>query len=563
MAILLIYGELDSGREVKFDKNRITIGRRQENDVMLSDMFVSRTHATITKSGDDYVLEDNHSTYGTFVNGKKVTRRALRYGDEIRVGNTIVAFIDEKMVDKVKITPPAKFLGDTIDVRAELDKLKTVINEGVDGKTLIKRIDNLFAAVDMYQEQYTELARARELTSALYEASKIINFVFDIRVLLNLVMDLALKITRAERGFIMLYNEAKDELRPMVARNMGGEMSQETTDISRSIARRALEERKAIITENACADARFKEEASVVAYRVRSVIAVPMYTKDSTQLGVIYVDSPVGRPCFEENDSEFLSGFAGQASMALENARLLENIRREEQIRGNLQRFFSPNVVAKIMAEEGQVSLSGEHKTATILFCDIRGFTSLSEKMPTAVVVEVLNDFLSRMSEQVFMHDGTLDKYMGDCVMAVFGAPLSHKDDAARALRAALGMRWAVGELKEKLKRDKRFENVASIDLGIGINTGEVIAGYIGSEGRLEYTVIGDAVNLAARFEKLALAGHILVSKMTYDQVGDEFEVTKLPAVEVKGKSQPVEVYQVVGFKTGKGISDHEYTPPK
>ncbi len=563
MAILLIYNEYGLASELKLEKKQIIIGRRDDCDVALDDIFVSRKHATIKKSGDDYVLEDNRSTYGTFVNGKKISKSTLRYGDEIRVGNTILAFIDEKMVDKVKITPPPKFLGDELDLKSELDNLKTIIKKGTEQDTLIKRLDYLYSALDNYEKKFEELERAHEITDAVYETSKIINFVFDIRVLLNLIMDLALKITRAERGFVMLYEEEGDELKPTVARNMGREITQETIDISRSIARKAFEEKQAIITENACADQRFREEASVVAYRIASVIVVPMFTKDRARLGVIYVDTPIGRPCFDDKDLEFLSGFASQAAMALENARLFEGIRREERIRGNLQRFFSPNVVAKIMAEEGRVSLGGEQKMATILYCDIRGFTAMVETTLTKTVVEILNEFLSRMSEQIFFHDGTLDKYMGDCVMAVFGAPINHNDDAARAVRTALGMRWAVGELKERWRRDNRFERAENFNIGIGINTGEVIAGNIGSEGRLEYTVIGDVVNLASRLEKQAAPGQILISQTTYEQVKDEFEVKKLPSVEIRGKSKPVDIYEVIGFKSGLDISGREYTPPK
>ncbi len=562
MALLIIYDEPGGSREVKIDKDKILIGRREDNDIVLSDIFVSRSHATIVKKGGEYTIEDNRSTYGTFVNGRKINKAILRYGDEIRIGNTIIAFIDEQMVDQVKISPSARFIGPAVDFKSEVEDLKKLARES-DESTFIKRLERLTSIFENYEEKITELERSRELTSALYEVSRIINFVFDLRVLLNLIMDIALKITRAARGFVMLYDEANDELRPMVARNMGGELSRETIDISRSIALRALEEKRAIITENACTDERFKEEASVIAYKVRSVIAVPMFSKDLSRLGVIYVDSPIARPCFDDKDSEILSGFASQSALALENARLLENIRREERIRQNLSRFFSPSVVAKIMSEEGQVSLGGEQKVATVLFCDIRGFTALVEKSETKMIVEMLNDFFNRMSEQIFLHDGTLDKYMGDCVMAVFGAPILHKDDAARAVRAALGMKWAVGELKNKWRREKNSELVEGFDVGIGINTGELIAGNIGSEGRLEYTVIGDVVNLASRLEKLALPGQIIISESTYQQVKDEFEVKKLPEVEIKGKSQPVKIYEVLGYRPGLGEPGQELTPPK
>jgi adenylate cyclase len=201
------------------------------------------------------------------------------------------------------------------------------------------------------------------------------------------------------------------------------------------------------------------------------------------------------------------------------------------------------------MATEEGMALGGEARVATILFCDIRGYTSLAEKIDTLVAVEILNDFLSSMTDIVFIHEGTLDKYIGDCVMAIFGAPVAHDDDPLRAVKAALDMKRRVIDLKELWREKMELAEVEAFEIGIGINTGEVIAGNIGNINRMEYTVVSRAVNLASRLENAAQPGQILISKSTYELTKDFMRMKKLPPVQLKNISEPVEVYEVLSQK--------------
>lgn len=244
-----------------------------------------------------------------------------------------------------------------------------------------------------------------------------------------------------------------------------------------------------------------------------------------------------------------MKSFANQAAIAIENAQLYEKIKEEEKIRARLERFFSPTVVEKIMAEEKALALGGENRVATILFCDIRGYTSLTEKIDTLVSVEILNDFLSSMTEEVFIHEGTLDKYIGDCVMAIFGAPVAHPDDPLRAIKAALGMKKRVHVLKEQWRGKMNIPEIERFDIGIGIHTGEVIAGNVGNIKRMEYTVVSTAVNLASRLESAAIPGQILISSVTHDLTRESVTAKKLSPVILKNISKPVEVYEVIGLK--------------
>jgi adenylate cyclase len=275
-----------------------------------------------------------------------------------------------------------------------------------------------------------------------------------------------------------------------------------------------------------------------------------LVSKESERIGIIYLDNPVAHKKFDRDDLDFMSSFANQAAIAIENAQLYEKVKEEERIRERLQRFFSPGVVSEIMSDKRAVSLGGENRTATILFSDIRGFTSLTERIPSITSVEILNDFLSSMSEEVFTHEGTLDKYIGDCVMAIFGAPVAHQDDALRAIKAALGMKKRVQQLRERWRNKIDASMLKVFEIGIGIHTGEVIAGNIGSIKRMEYTVVGTAVNLASRLESVAKRGQIIISRSTYACTKEFIEAKQLLPVELKNISRPVEVFEVTGLRT-------------
>ena len=552
MATFLVHKSDDDTQVVKLEKPHITLGRREDNDIVLDDMFVSRKHAAVDRKGGLHYICDQQSRYGTFVNGTRISETRLDYGDEIQLGNTLITFVDENKIDQVPAhRTPSRLVGQKLNIPAKIEAVKADLDKGADKKKIIDSLNDIENYFNQYQDSLIEAEKMRGIASTLCEVGKIINFVFDLNVLLNLLMDLAIKILQARRGFIMLHDAFSNTLRVKVARNMGGEVdASKGYGISQSIAWETFKEGQLINTEDATHDARFMTQESVISYAIGSVICVPLITKEKEKLGIIYLDNPVAHKKFDRDDIEFMVSFANQAAIAIDNAQLYAKVKEEERIRDRLQRFFSPSVVTRILADEKTVSLGGENRTATILFSDIRGYTSLTERLHALTSVEILNDFLSSMSEEVFKQEGTLDKYIGDCVMAIFGAPVSHEDDALRAIKAALGMKQRVGQLKDQW-RDKLDVSMRELfEIGIGIHTGEVIAGNIGSTKRMEYTVVGTAVNLASRLENVAKPGQVIISRSTYACTREFIETRKLPPIELKNISRPVEVYEVLGLKT-------------
>jgi adenylate cyclase len=225
---------------------------------------------------------------------------------------------------------------------------------------------------------------------------------------------------------------------------------------------------------------------------------------------------------------------------------MARSLREKEMIKRAFTRYVAREVVEEVLKDPSKLMLTGARREVTVLFCDIRGFTPVAERLPPEEVVSLLNEFYTLMIETVFKHDGTLDKFLGDAVMAVFGAPIAHPDHAIRAIRTALDMRNGIAELNER----RVTQGKEPIGIGIGLSLGEVVAGTVGTEDRMEYTVIGDSVNLAARLvDNARPAGRILISHRTYDAVRDLVQVKGLGPLKVKGKEEEVEVYEVLSLQ--------------
>jgi adenylate cyclase len=228
---------------------------------------------------------------------------------------------------------------------------------------------------------------------------------------------------------------------------------------------------------------------------------------------------------------------------------------QEQREKKRLSRFFSPSVRDHIVRHQDENALGVTRRPLTVLFSDIRGFTSLSEKLPAEQVVELLSDYLTELTDIVFKHGGTVDKYVGDCIMALYNAPLDQKDHALQAVRTAVAFQKATHEISD------RWEAKVGLPVrnGVGVHTGEAVVGEMGSKGRSEYTAIGDTVNLAARLESITkdFKSPIVISESTYEHVKGEFAARALGEVHVKGREQPVRIYAVLADDNRKDDRAH------
>lgn len=536
-------------------KKEISLGRSKDNDVVLLDHAVSRYHARIIDTKEGYLLTDLGSFNGTAVNGKSIQNVLLKNDDEIRIGHARIVFLG----GNTTASTPADSLILTTGSEDEKGQ-QTIIKTSPEPGTQ-KESQELLVSVDSHRlpqqktlsgpspgdsdhfqvrDELSSLERSNKVLFVLYEISRQLNSIHDFDELLNKIMDLIFIIIDADYGFLILTGEEKkDELIPVVVKSRDGcERDKRELKASRTIIDRVIHDKVALLTSNAMDDNRLDHAKSLFIKQIRSAICVPLWKKEQI-IGVIQLDSVRFDNQFTQDDLELLKAIGSQMAMVIEQSSLNQQIREEERMRSRLERFIPPQIIDMVV-RGGQELMEPNDLTATIVFTDIVGFTPLSEAMPPRDVNVLLNHYFSKMTDIIFKYDGTLDKYVGDGLMAIFGAPVEKEDDPERAIMAAKEMLEELAKMREKTHMNRELQ------IRIGINTGRVVAGNIGSPQRMDYTVIGDAVNIASRLETLAAPNQILIGEETYRRMKGKCDIREVGARKIKGKTAEIMVYEVV-----------------
>jgi adenylate cyclase len=259
----------------------------------------------------------------------------------------------------------------------------------------------------------------------------------------------------------------------------------------------------------------------------------------------MHLDSQIATNAFTEKDLQICTGMAAQAAIAIQNARLATRIEQEAQTRAQISRLVPPAVVEQVVKGELIIEKGGRLHEVTMLYSDIRGFTAMSDGRPPEEVVNTLNEYFEVMVEILFRHGGTLDKFVGDEIIGLFGAPIDLNEAPYKAVACAIDMQRGLKEFN----RTRLAEGQPAIRIGIGVNTGVVITGSIGSTRALQYTAIGDAMNVASRLVNIAKPGEIIISHHTHRLVADRVDALSLPPVKVKGKAEEQKIFSVQGVK--------------
>lgn len=552
-------------------------------------------------------------------------------------------------------------------LREQLTRIALLIAQGREAGTplveeLACSLPTLRAMLEDFEHELAAQEPKREELEAFYDVSRAIVSSLDLSQVLNEVMDQIIRLTGAERSFLMLVDPKTGELQFRAARNMDYEtITASSFEISRSIVNQVAASGEPIVTTNAQMDPRFKSQASVIGYNLRSILCVPLQVRGQVT-GVIYADNRIRTGLFSDRDRDLLVAFAGQAAVAIENARLFESVANAKSLMDNVfasitggvittdveecitlynraaqhilrvpaekvlgarfadvlptlecalrpmiervkarrepvidfetevmlpetgpvtlraslsplkdandemqgiaiivedlteqrrlearyqlfQRYLSPAVIERLPDDPGELRLGGQRQEITSLFADIRGFTDFSQQHDPETLVEVLNKYLDVGARAVLAEEGTLDKFMGDAVVAFFNAPLLQADHVLRAARAALKIQEGVAWLHRQMPPDYR------LNYGVGISVGEAVVGNIGTALRLDYTAIGPSVNLARRLQEAAAPGQILLTRAAYQHVHRDVRACPLPPLRVEGIEEPVEVYELLGLR--------------
>jgi adenylate cyclase len=530
-------------------KTTCTIGRAPDNQIVLDDPRASRHHAHIRPSDDGgFVIVDGYYVNGqihrsankVYVNGEQKFEHSLKDGDRVTIGASTIKFEQTREERTEDVSYDDKPLGHTQFVMSAKDVLSTVLKKEAETGPLPG------APRDKVLEQ---LQRKANILGELYEMSKALGSGFDLDKIFKKATDIIFRSTPADRviallaeGVVTEQNADEAKLFPIAtrARDEKLEAFAKKMTIGRTITRKVMREKVALLSQDAAADEQFAGVDSIVSQGVRSTICAPLFTESGAH-GALYADRLDPFSAFKPDDLELISAVAAQTAIAVENVRAHERLAKEEVARANYSRFLPEYVVKQMLDNPESFKLGGVTQTITILFADIRGFTRISEHAAPEKIVDLLNRYFSAMTDIIFAHGGTLDKYLGDGLMALFGAPTATPQDAANALATAVAMQRRMISINSEL----RDEGFPEIGVGIGLHTGEVTVGYIGSERRSEYTAIGDAVNTSSRLESNAKGGQILVSEATAKAAKSRYELTAREPINVKNREQPVPLYEV------------------
>jgi adenylate cyclase len=403
--------------------------------------------------------------------------------------------------------------------------------------TQIAAIQKGFLPVEQLMTNQQQLAADYERLRLSHELSREIALERELPKLLTKILLTIFKFVRADRGVIFLMDE-RGELVPSASQRRDGTDS--PIQVSSTIMSHVIKERATVLTHDAAMDFAASKGKSMILNRIGSAIVAPLLHNNDI-LGVLWLDSETLAQ-FQPKDMEIVTAIAAQAAMFIEITILGKKIEQEIVNRERFSRLLSPNVAKRVLSGALEVKKGGQLvEECTVFNSDIRGFTRMSEGANPAAVVDMMNEYFEQMVEVVFKYEGTLDKFMGDGIMALWGAPVVHPDDALRSVSCALEQM----DVLARFNRRRIEENQEPLAIGIGIHTGPLVAGYIGSSKALSYTVIGDVANTSARVCGIAAPGQILVSEATLARLQNKVEVDELPAANLKGKEKPFRIFNV------------------
>jgi adenylate cyclase len=586
-----------------------SLGRHPNNSIQLLDKIVSKEHCILEQRDGQFVLRDLGSLNGTYINGERVRgEQGLKHGDEIALGSTRARYDDgsghnvalppispgavmppqaappwqppggggsvppqhgspaapvpypPQQVGTAPLQPqmaspytqaqrppfppqpvaplpgypaqnqphrPPSFGGTRVDV---LDSARAI-------GTQIAAYAKGFLPFDQVAHDGQQLRVDYERLRITWELTREIGLERDLDKLLEKILNSLFKFANADRGVILLKDE-EGTLQPRVAHRRDG--TDVPIQVSSTILNHVIKERASVLTHDASMDFAASKGKSMILNRISSAIVVPLLHEKEV-LGAVWLDSE-SLAQFQQKDLELITAVANQAAMFIENTLLAQKIEREIVTRERFSRLLSPNVAEQVISGKLEVKQGGQLvKECTVFNSDIRGFTTMSEGTTAELMVELLNQYFELMVDTIFKYEGTLDKFMGDGIMALWGAPAVHPDDPIRAVQCALEQMEVLGRFNRR-----RIElNQPPLAIGMGIHTGPLVAGYVGSSKALSYTVIGHTANTSARLCGIALSGQIIVSETVLSKLVNRFEADELPPAHLKGIEKPLRIFNV------------------
>ncbi len=539
-----------SGTEVR-------LGRSSDNEVVLPDYSVSRHHAVMRREPDGWFVLDLKSTNGVQVNQVSVPRARLKAGDRLKVGIFELQVEGQPEAEPPTLRPTSSLTPPPLPSMADPGP---VAGLALANATIVRSLSDFSAAYGLDGSSRLSTTMRQNKRRALEEAysSQVFGFLTRLARLListdsvdevlRRVMEIAFEILPVDRGFILLRDEASSELvcEMMRVNDRVEFRPQGEVPISTTILEAVMRERVALLTYDALSDQRLAGTESIRIHQIRAAMCAPLWSSEKI-IGVMQLDTPHHTGSFTEQDIDLVTAIANYCAVAIERIRNAKVAEFERQIRNRLERYHSPAVIEEVLQQTAAAPEQGFHSLrqaeVTVLFADIVGFTAFSENAQPQEVAALMEGYFTHAVEAIFSAGGTLDKFIGDCVMAFFGAPMAQDDHAYRAVHAAVRIRRALQEWNAQ----RQQEGLPQIASRIGINSGPVVVGDIGSNRRVDYTVLGNTVNVASRLEEsVAKPGEIVIGGETHRLLAGQIPAEPLGSVQLKGLSQAIVAYRVI-----------------
>ncbi len=575
MAVLKSIGDLYPSVPLLGDT--ITIGRGGTNSIPLADNACSSRHAQFIHDAQGWSIQDRGSLNGTFVNGQRIQPAQsvrLIQRDRILLGATEFSFELETAPAAAPVVPAAarqapggaNYAGSFMQPVADEARIGRPSNADLQRSLIIDDTSDdaggshfEFRAVDPMPQSSTQTlvvgtsrrlappghapigGRAEGLAEIklrlIQDVSEKLVRILEPQQLLDEILTIVMEQAGADRGMLCLLNEHRTPT-PIAVRGLADDAQ---VRISRTVLHMVLDRRSGVLIQQPSNSANLLR--SLAEMEVCSTLCAPLWTGDKI-MGLLSLDSTRPAKIFSEDDLDLLLAVAHQAAMGIERIRLSQAVESERSVKTYLSKYLDNRIVEQIAGSAPGVDpLAPAEKIVTVLFSDIVSFTKICEGLAPVEVAAFIREYLSSMTDVVFAHGGTIDKYIGDALMALFGAPLPSPSSAADAIRAALEMRSLVQSFRSPRPGSPPLR------VRIGVNTGPVVVGNIGSTRRVEYTAIGDAVNVAARLQAFARPNEICIDETTHAQTSDAFVVEEIGTIDVRNRAQPVAVYKVIRAK--------------
>jgi adenylate cyclase len=510
----------DEAPRVVFPRASLRVGRLSDNELVVADRMVSGNHLAFEHHGEGWRVRDLGSRNGTTLNGQRMTAEPLRDGDVVALGHATIharfVTLHEPSIAEVQF------------IEAGFEQVRSsMLSAEPGGFPPAEAITD----PEVLRRDYDKLRLAHELSLHL-------GFERDTDRLLARVLEFCFQVLPVEHGAALLRHDPGTRLDVRAARSR---MPGESIALSRSLVDRVLNTGEGLLLADA-SKGTLASAASIHDGQIRSVIAAPLPTREGPG-GVLFLANCSRPDAFAEKDLHLVVGMAAQAALALERVELLRRVESETERRVFLTRFLSPALVEEVQSDRVDLQQQGELRRVAVLFADLRSFTRTAEALGPADTVRMLNEHFEHLVDEVFRFGGVLDKFVGDALMALWGAPVQRDDDALRALRCALSMQRRIA----RLGANRAERGLDPQRIGVGVHIGDAVVGSMGAPMRLDYTAIGPCVNLASRLCSLAGPGEVVTSLTTAQSLADQFVLSAPSTVGVKGFSEPVAVCRVTG----------------